>query len=65
MDPSVLFAQPERIRNEVRSILSKFGRNPGHVFNLGHGIAPGVPVAHALAFIRAVQEESVAFHGRG
>jgi uroporphyrinogen decarboxylase len=63
LDPAALYAAPERIRQEVRSILNKFGRGTGHVFNLGHGIFPDVPVEHARAFIRAVKEESVAFHG--
>jgi len=64
LDPSVLYSQPEQIRAEVRSILRKFGPNQGHVFNLGHGIAPTVPVHHAQAFVRAVKEESTAFHRR-
>jgi uroporphyrinogen decarboxylase len=64
MDPSFLYASPEQIRREVRSILRKFGNGVGHVFNLGHGIFPDVPVAHAKAFVRAVQEESPAFHSR-
>jgi uroporphyrinogen decarboxylase len=63
LDPAALYASPERIRREVHSILKKFGRNNGHVFNLGHGIFPDVPVEHAKAFIRAVKEESPAFHG--
>lgn len=62
LDPSVLYASPESIRQEVRSILRKYGRGSGHVFNLGHGIFPDVPVEHAKAFVKAVQEESVAFH---
>lgn len=62
LDPSVLYASPDRIRQEVRSILKKYGRGTGHVFNLGHGIFPDVSVEHAKAFVRAVQEESVAFH---
>jgi uroporphyrinogen decarboxylase len=64
LDPSVLFAQPEKIRNEVGSILRKFGPHHGHIFNLGHGIAPTVPVSHAQAFVQSVQEESLAFHRR-
>ncbi len=60
MDPVMLYASPGRIRQEVRTILEKFGRGPGHVFNLGHGILPDVPVEHAIEFVRAVKEESAA-----
>jgi uroporphyrinogen decarboxylase len=63
LDPSYLYASPEHIRSEVKSILRKYGRGPGHIFNLGHGILPDVPVDHARAMIRAVHEESVAYHG--
>ena len=62
LDPSTLYASPERIRKEVKTILRKYGKGTGHVFNLGHGIFPDVPVEHARAFVRAVQEESKAFH---
>jgi uroporphyrinogen decarboxylase len=63
LDPSFLYASPERIRKEVAAILKKHGRAPGHVFNLGHGIFPDVPVDHAKSFVRAVHEESAAYHG--
>ena len=62
LDPSFLYASPENIRKEVRSILRRFGPGPGHIFNLGHGILPGVPVDHAIAMVRSVHEESPAFH---
>lgn len=62
LDPTILYSSPARIREEVRSILRKFGTGPGHVFNLGHGIHPDIPVEHARAFIQAVKEESPAFH---
>jgi uroporphyrinogen decarboxylase len=63
LDPAALYATPERIRQEVRGILRKFGKGNGHVFNLGHGIYPDVPVDHARAFVSAVQRESEALHG--
>jgi uroporphyrinogen decarboxylase len=63
LDPSVLYASPQVIRQEVKSILRKFGRGSGHVFNLGHGIFPDVPVEHARAFVQAVKEESPVYHG--
>jgi uroporphyrinogen decarboxylase len=62
-DPSFLYASPERIRGEVAAILRKFGQGSGHVFNLGHGILPDVPVDNARALVRAVKEESPIYHG--
>lgn len=64
MDPTILYAKPERIRQEVRDILEKFGPHNGHVFNLGHGITPDVPKEHAVTFFQAVREESPRFHRR-
>ncbi len=62
MDPSVLYARPERIRQEVKKILDEYGHGSGHVFNLGHGITPEVDPEHAGAFIRAVHELSAEYH---
>ena len=62
MDPTILYAKPERIRQEVKSILGRFGPGNGHVFNLGHGITPEVDPAHAGVFIEAVHEFSAEFH---
>jgi len=62
LDPCILFAQPERIREEVVRVLRSYGNGPGHVFNLGHGILPETPPEHAAAMIAAVHEESRAAH---
>lgn len=62
MDPMMLFASPERIREEVGSILAGFGHGSGHVFNLGHGITPGVNPDHVTAFVDAVIELSPQYH---
>jgi len=62
MDPSVLYASPKRIREEVAMILEHYGEGPGHVFNLGHGIHQHVNPDHAKAFIDAVHELSADFH---
>jgi len=58
MDPVALYAKPENIRTHVRNILEWYGNHPGHIFNLGHGILPNVPVEHAKAMIEAVKEIS-------
>ncbi len=62
LDPSVLYAAPERIRERVATVLDSYGRGPGHVFNLGHGIHPDVPPGHAAAMIAAVHELSPQYH---
>ncbi|BEU01619.1 uroporphyrinogen decarboxylase [Agarivorans sp. OAG1] len=62
MDPSMLYAPVERIREEVQTILAGFGEGSGHVFNLGHGIHPDVNPEHAGAFIDAVHEFSAKYH---
>jgi uroporphyrinogen decarboxylase len=62
LDPAILYAPPEIIRREVKSILAKFGKGSGHVFNLGHGVLPDTPVEGVKAFVSAVKEESVHYH---
>lgn len=62
MDPTMLYASPKRIREEVALILERFGTGPGHVFNLGHGITPEVDPEHARVFIDAVHELSRPYH---
>lgn len=62
MDPCVLYASPDRIRQEVGSILESFGNGTGHIFNLGHGIHPEINPEHMQALIQAVHELSPAFH---
>jgi len=62
MDPTLLNASPERIREEVEQILTSFGQGSGHVFNLGHGITPGINPDHVAAMVDAVVELSPAYH---
>ncbi len=62
MDPTILYAKPDRIRQEVKRILNEYGSGSGHVFNLGHGITPEVDPEHAGAFINAVHDLSSEFH---
>lgn len=64
LDPSCLYASPSVIREEVARVLASYGHGHGHVFNLGHGIHPGVPPDHAAAMVAAVHELSPAYHGR-
>jgi uroporphyrinogen decarboxylase len=62
MDPSVLYASPERIRQEVATIMKSYGSGSGHVFNLGHGIHQHVDPERAGIFVEAVHELSAKYH---
>ncbi|MEX0899362.1 MAG: uroporphyrinogen decarboxylase [Gammaproteobacteria bacterium] len=46
LDPSILYAEPNDIRREVRAVIDSYGPGPGHVFNLGHGIHQWVNPDH-------------------
>jgi uroporphyrinogen decarboxylase len=59
LDPSVLIAPPPRVREEVRRVLDAFGSAPGHVFNLGHGIAPSAQVDAVEALVDEVRTYSM------
>ena len=59
LDPNVLFAAPEIVAAEAKKVLDSFGTgDTGHVFNLGHGIQPGVEPDAVRALVDAVHELS-------
>ena len=70
LDPNVLFAPPEQIRAEVRSVLDSFGAphqgpgtGPSHIFNLGHGISQHTPPEHVLSLVDEVHAHSRQLRG--
>lgn len=64
LDPTVLYANTNHIKSEVKNVLTSFGKSNGHIFNLGHGILPDVDPENAKALVRFVKEDSVIFHRR-
>lgn len=64
LDPTVLYADKNFIRREVRKVLEAYGPGEGHIFNLGHGILPDVDPDNAKAMVEFVKEESLIFHHR-
>src|SRR5271154_7539313 len=59
LDPSALFAPPERLRAETLRVLESFGPGSGHVFNLGHGITPEVEPERVAVLIDTVRNYTV------
>ena len=59
LDPVALFAPPERVREAARKVIDSFGAEPGHVFNLGHGLQPKTPVESVAALVDEVRAYSM------
>jgi len=59
LDPVLLFAPQEKIREEVKKILEQADGRPGHIFNLGHGVLPGTPEENVKYLVDCVKKLSV------
>lgn len=62
LDPATLRESPEAIRQGVADTLASYGRGPGHVFNLGHGITPDIDPDNLGVLVDAVHELSPQYH---
>ena len=62
LDPATLRESPEVIREGVAKTLASYGKGPGHVFNLGHGITPDIDPDNLGVLVDAVHELSPQYH---
>jgi len=62
LDPAILRESPAVIREGVADTLASYGKGPGHIFNLGHGITPDIDPEHLGVLVDAVHEMSPAWH---
>ncbi len=61
LDPLLLLAPKEIAVRRAKQIVREAGGRVGHIFNLGHGIVPEVPVDTVKAVIEAVHETPLPF----
>ncbi|MCL4550397.1 MAG: uroporphyrinogen decarboxylase [Bacteroidetes bacterium] len=62
LDPTVLYANKKKIKEEAVKVLESFGKGSGHIFNLGHGILPDVTPENAKHLVEIIKDYSKAFH---
>ena len=62
LNPDVLRQSPQAIEEGVAEVLNSYGKGPGHVFNLGHGITPDIKPDHLGVMIDAVRKLSPKYH---
>ncbi|QGG79333.1 uroporphyrinogen decarboxylase [Litorivicinus lipolyticus] len=65
LDPGTLFGSDEAVAREARRTLDKFGPNPGHVFNLGHGISQFANADRVKTLVDTVHDYSAELHAKG
>ncbi|HEX2734436.1 MAG TPA: uroporphyrinogen decarboxylase [Polyangiaceae bacterium] len=56
LDPLVLNAPRDFIKRRVRDVLDRAGDQPGHIFNLGHGVLPHIPPEN-VTYVRELVHE--------
>ena len=62
LDPAVLFAPWEVVRDRARDVLGRGRAAEGHIFNLGHGVLPGTNPDALAKLADFVHTESMRTH---
>lgn len=58
LDPMALMAPSDVLERMIDEVLADAGPEPGHVFNLGHGILTETPVENVSLMVRLVHEKT-------
>jgi uroporphyrinogen decarboxylase len=58
LDPLVLLTDPDTVARASAAVVRAAGVQPGHIFNLGHGIVPATPPHHVDVLVETVHRES-------
>ncbi|MDP7276509.1 MAG: uroporphyrinogen decarboxylase [Planctomycetaceae bacterium] len=59
LDPVSLFTDLATLRERAAAVLDAAGGRPGHIFNLGHGLMPGMDPEKVKALVEMVHEMGV------
>ncbi|MBT8080176.1 MAG: uroporphyrinogen decarboxylase [Gammaproteobacteria bacterium] len=62
LNPATLRESPQTIEQGVADVLASYGKGPGHVFNLGHGITPDIDPDNLKVLVDAVHRLSPQYH---
>ncbi|SFI04836.1 uroporphyrinogen decarboxylase [Planctomicrobium piriforme] len=58
LDPVSLYCELPVLQQRVQDVLDAAGGQPGHIFNLGHGVHPDMHPDHVKALVKMVHELS-------
>jgi uroporphyrinogen decarboxylase len=60
LDPGACLGPFETVAEEARDVLQRAGTEPGHIFNLGHGVLPGTDPGVLASLVELVHAEGQA-----
>ncbi len=58
LDPATLYASDAFIDGAVKQVLDAYGDQPGHIFNMGHGMQPDMEPEKVAVLVDAVRRHS-------
>ncbi len=58
LDPATLYAPDDYINQAAKKVIDAYGNQPGHVFNLGHGMQPDMSPEKVAVLVEAVRQHS-------
>jgi uroporphyrinogen decarboxylase len=58
LDPAALLAPWRELRPRIDDVLERAGGRSGHVFNVGHGLAPQTPVDNVRRLVEHIRERT-------
>jgi uroporphyrinogen decarboxylase len=58
LDPAALLAPPPVLEAQAADVLRRAAGRPGHIFNLGHGLLPSIPLDNILHLVEFVRHQS-------
>jgi len=56
MDPCMLYADADRIKNAAADMIADFGSK--HIVNLGHGVYPDTPLDNVKTFVNTIKSQT-------
>jgi uroporphyrinogen decarboxylase len=56
LDPFLLTTTPDLVAQETRRILREMKGQPGHIFNLGHGVPPNAKLENIESLVQTVKD---------
>jgi uroporphyrinogen decarboxylase len=63
LDAAVLYGPNDFWQKRAATVLQQAAGRPGHIFNLGHGVLPDLPLDNVVRLVEFVHEHGADYRG--